>query len=203
MNLTKIIFLDHDGVICLANNWGKRFDKQRKWGRSLGTSMRDMPVEVRFDDFDKKAITVLNKILSETDAEIVVSSDWKKWANLEELGQFYEMQGIVKKPIALTPSLGECEVPIGFPWSREFDLDQTRTLEIQQWLRENPQVTHWVAIDDLDMRNFEIHGKERWERSWGLSNFVWTTKQNEGIKQTGIKDKILKFITPTDSTSTT
>ncbi len=190
----KVIFLDNDGVICLSNNWGKRFNKQRKWGRSLGTSMRDIPVEVRFDDFDKKAITVLNEILSETGAEIVVSSDWKKWANLEELGQFYEMQGVIKRPIDLTPSLGECEVPVTFPWSREFDLAQIRTLEIQQWLKNNSYITHWVAIDDLDMRNFEIHGKEMWERCWGLSNFVWTTRENEGIKQTGIKDKILKFL---------
>ena len=190
----KVIFLDHDGVICLSNNWGSRYDKQKKFGRSLGTSMRDLPIEVRFDDFDKKSIKILNDILTETGADIVVSSDWKKFATLEELGDFYEMQGVIRRPIDLTPSLGDCEVPDGFPWSRDFDLDQTRTLEIQQWLKNNPQVTHWVAIDDLDMRNFEMHGKERWERIWGLSNFVWTTQKNEGIKQTGIKDKILKFL---------
>lgn len=190
----KVIFLDHDGVICLSNNWGSRYNKQKKFGRSLGTSMRDLPIEVRFDDFDKKSIKVLNEILTETGADIVISSDWKKFATLEELGDFYEMQGIIRRPIDFTPALGECEVPDGFPWSREFDLDQTRTLEIKQWLNDNPHVTHWVAVDDLDMRDFEIHAKEKWERSWGLSNFVWTTQKNEGIKQTGIKDKILKFL---------
>lgn len=190
----KVIFLDHDGVICLSNNWGSRYNKQKKFGRSLGTSMRDLPIEVRFDDFDKKSIKVLNDILTETGADVVISSDWKKFATLEELGDFYEMQGIIRRPIDLTQSLGECEVPDGFPWSREFDLDQTRTIEIKQWLKDNPHVTHWVAIDDLDMRDFEIHAKEKWERSWGLSNFVWATQENEGIKQCGLKDKIIKFL---------
>jgi hypothetical protein len=29
---------------------------------------------------------------------------------------------------------------------------------------------------------------------WGLENFVWTPRDFEGIKQSGIKDKVLKFL---------
>jgi hypothetical protein len=29
---------------------------------------------------------------------------------------------------------------------------------------------------------------------WGLSNFVHTPKSSEGIKQTGIKEKIIKML---------
>ena len=29
--LNKIIFLDHDGVVCLSDQWGSRFKKARKW----------------------------------------------------------------------------------------------------------------------------------------------------------------------------
>jgi hypothetical protein len=29
---------------------------------------------------------------------------------------------------------------------------------------------------------------------WGLDNFVLTEKDNEGIKQTGVKEKILKYL---------
>ena len=82
----KVIFLDHDGVICLSNNWGGRMKKQKKYGRKLSQSIGSLPVNVRFDDFDRKAIEVLNSILEETDAEIVISSDWKKHATIEELG---------------------------------------------------------------------------------------------------------------------
>jgi hypothetical protein len=74
----KIIFLDHDGVLCLSNNWGSRMKKQAKWGgRKLSMSLKEIPLEYRFDNFDKKAVETLNDILDLTGAEIVVSSDWK------------------------------------------------------------------------------------------------------------------------------
>ena len=90
----KVIFLDHDGVICLSTEWGGRFKKQQKAGRKLSQSIESLPVESRFDNFNKKAINILNEILEETGAEIVVSSDWKRWATVEELGEYYEQQGI-------------------------------------------------------------------------------------------------------------
>lgn len=188
----KVIFLDHDGVICLSSEWGGRFKKQDKWGgRKLSMTPREMPLEYRFDNFNKKAIKVLNQIIEETGAEIVTSSDWKRWANLEEMGEYYESQGIIKKPIALTTNLGQCtwyndKVWI---WSPRWDLEMTRVIEITQFLHDHPEVTHWVAVDDLDM------GKngEDW-KNWGLDNFVLTPSSNEGIKQSGIKDKILKFL---------
>jgi len=109
----KVIFLDHDGVICLYDNWGTRRKKQAEWGGlKLSMSMLSIPLEYRFDDFDKKAVDVLNKILEKTDAEIVVSSDWKRWATVEEMGQYYESQGIIKKPISFTDSIVSLEQTI-------------------------------------------------------------------------------------------
>ena len=191
----KTIFLDHDGVICLSTEWGGRFKKQTEARRKLSQSIDSLPVEARFDNFNKKAIEILNEILEETGAEIVVSSDWKRWANVEELGEYYEQQGIVKKPIAFTKNLKECEVPQNFPWSRTYDLEQSRSLEIKQYLQDHPEITHWVAVDDLDMGIPQTH--ESWgeiEMDWGLTNFVLTPKGSEGIKQTGIKEKIIKFL---------
>ena len=191
----KTIFLDHDGVICLSTEWGGRFKKQKKAGRKLSQSIDSLPVEARFDNFNKKAIEILNEILKETGAEIVVSSDWKKWANVEELGEYYEQQGIDKKPIAFTKFLQDCDVPQNFPWSRTYDLEQSRSLEIKQYLQDHPEITHWVAVDDLNMGIPQTH--ESWgeiEMDWGLTNFVLTPKGSEGIKQTGIKEKIIKFL---------
>jgi HAD domain in Swiss Army Knife RNA repair proteins len=186
----KVMFLDHDGVICLSNNWGSRFKKQAKWGgKTSSMSMQDIPLQYRFDDFDTKSIKILNEILIETDAEIVVSSDWKRWATLEEMGEHYESKGIIKKPIALTPNLGQCTWYDNWAWSRDWDLEMTRVIEIKQYLHDHPEITHWVSIDDLDM------GKngESW-KDWGLDNFVLTPRSNQGIKQSGIKEKILKFL---------
>jgi hypothetical protein len=134
----KVLFLDHDGVICLSTQWGGRFKKKGF------DSNPETPLDIRMDNFDDKAVKVLNSIIEETGCEIVVSSDWKNWGNLEQM-----------KAI--------------------------RVIEIKKWLEDHPEVTHWVAVDDLDLSK--------------LDNFVMTTKPyNEGIKQSGVKEKILKFL---------
>lgn len=187
----KVIFLDNDGVICLSNNWGgrsKKWAKYRSANPETSKYHNDAPVEIRFDDFDKKAVKILNEILNETGAEIVVSSDWRYHATLEELGEYYLSQGISKKPIGVTKRLGECDQPENFIWSCQWDLEQSRSLEILQYLRDNPEVTEWVAVDDLNM------GKDEEWKIWGLNNFVLTPKSSEGIKQSGIKEKIIKYL---------
>ncbi len=191
----KVLFLDHDGVICLSSEFGGRFKKQREAKRKLSQSIESLPVFARFDDFNKKAIVILNEILEETNAEIVVSSDWKRWASVEEMGEYYESQGIKKKPIGFTKKVMDCEVPENFVWSPRFELEQERSLEILQYLKDNPQITHWVAVDDLNMGIPQTH--ETWgemEMDWGLTNFVHTPRVREGIKQSNIKDKILNFL---------
>jgi hypothetical protein len=185
----KVIFLDHDGVICLSDNWGSRQKKQKEWGgRKLSMGLNEIPLEYRFDNFDKKAIKVLNEILEETGAEIVVSSDWKRWATVEEMGEYYESQGIIKKPIAFTDSILYDDYE-NFPWHNKWELEQTRSLEISQYLGQNSVITHWVSIDDLDMSLKDVDDK-----TWGLKNFVLTPNDLEGIKQSGKKEKIIKFL---------
>lgn len=194
----KVIFLDNDGVICLAENWGSRRKKQIKEGRSLGGSDKNLPVHCRFDNFDRKAVKVLNWILEQSGAEIVVSSDWRFHATLEELGEYYTSQGIIKKPIAVTDMFKDI-----FPkeWSMlrfRADLELERYMEINHWLENHPEVTHWVAIDDLDM-SVEFLGDRFSSRDGsdakpGLTNFVHTPRDYEGIKQSGIKHKVLRYL---------
>ena len=190
----KVLFLDNDGVICLSNNWGgrtKKWAKYRSENPESSKEIKDAPVQFRFDDFDTKAVKVLNEIIEETGAEIVVSSDWKLHATLEELGEYYESQGISKKPIALTPNIQHCTVhDDNFIWSPRWDLEQTRTIEIKQYLHDHPEVTHWVSVDDLNMGKIG----EPWKDIWAINNFVLTPRSNEGIKQSGVKDKILNYL---------
>lgn len=191
----KVIFLDNDGVICLANNWGSRRKKQDEWGgRKLSMSANSIPVQYRFDNFDTDAIKILNEILEQTGAEIVISSDWRLFADLNELVEYYTSQGISKGPIGVTKKLGEFPDPENFPWSRDWDLEQTRSLEIKQYLIDHPEVTNWVAVDDLNMGKHAKFSGMNVERDWGLDNFVHTPLNREGIKQTGVKEKILKYL---------
>jgi hypothetical protein len=153
--MRKILFLDHDGVICLYDNWGSRLKSKNK-----------------FDDFDKGAIKVLNKIIEKTDCEIVVSSDWRYHGTLEELQQLYRDWGISKVPISVT---------LISPFQSTSILERARASDIKQWVDDNlTENDRWVAVDDLNM---DYYIKE---------NFVWTPRDTEGIKQKGIKNKIIK-----------
>jgi len=173
----KAIFLDNDGVMCLSDQWGTRDKKIKKWKMKNDCPSggeyknHDIPASVRMDSFDIKAVKVLNSILEETDAEIVVSSDWKLHCTLDELKQMFSDYGVIKQPIAVTPNhvLKSME-----------ELESTRVAEINDWLSQHPEVEKWVAIDDLDLSALEC--------------FVHTKKMNQGIKQSGIKEKILKHL---------
>jgi len=195
----KIVFLDNDGVICLADNWGGRFKKQKEWGgRKLSMTTREMPVEYRFDNFDKKAIKILNEILEQTGAEIVVSSDWRLHANLQELGEYYLNQGIIKAPIATTDMFKDLYPSEWSSFRFRAELELERSMEINHWVENHPEITHWVAIDDLDMSvkflGDRFASKDRSDKKPGLTNFVHTPRNREGIKQSGVKEEILKFL---------
>jgi len=190
----KVLFLDNDGVICLSNNWGGR---SKKWNKYIKlnpgqNSLALAPVEVRFDDFDKKAIKILNQILEETGVEIVVSSDWRLHATLEEIGEYYLSKGILKKPISFTKRYIGCDKPDEFVWRRDTAIEQQRCIEVRQYLTDHPEITHWVCIDDLQLGEKDSYG---FKREWGLTNFVHTPRESEGIKQSGIKEKVINFLT--------
>lgn len=190
----KVLFLDNDGVICLSNNWGGRYKKYKKYLKDFPkTTMSDSPVNVRFDNFDTKAVKVLNEILIQTDAEIVVSSDWRFHATLEELGEYYTSQGICKKPIDVTPNTKDIDPKWWITFGNYAMIEHERVIEIKSWLENHPEVSHWVAVDDLNLGIYEPHSGDLFNEN-GLTNFVHTRNNNEGIKQTGIKDKILKFL---------
>jgi hypothetical protein len=188
-----LLFLDNDGVLCLSNNWGGRTKKWNEY-RKLNPE-QDMlelaPVEVRFDDFDKKAVKVLNQVLEETGAEIVVSSDWRLHANLEELGEYYLSQGILRAPIGVTKRYFNCDNPDELEWNRRTAYELQRCIEVKQYLTDHPEVTHWVCVDDLQLGEKDTNGHIQ---KWGLSNFVHTPRMDEGIKQSGVKEKLIKYL---------
>lgn len=182
------VFLDNDGVVCLSSEWGGHKKKKLKYLKEFpGTDEKDMPAFVKMDNFNDKAVKVLNSILEQTDVEIVVSSDWKLYCTLDELKEMFTKYGVIKQPIDVTPS-----IPLKYDkqYYTEGELAEYRINEIEMWLKEHPEVTQWVAVDDLPLGLIDT-----FENSFGgLTNFVLTPKSSEGIKQSGIKDKILKFL---------
>ena len=132
----KVIFLDHFGVMCLANKHG-RTHNQDDFPR-----LDEMRIHGNFDNFDSDAIIILNSILKETGSEIVVSSDWKNWCSLERMCDFYLSQGIIKKPISFIESN-----------HINSSIKEQRSLDILDFLNNNRSITNWVAIDDMYLSN--------------------------------------------------
>lgn len=194
MNKEKIVlFLDNDGVICLSNNWGGRTKKWDKYIK-LNPNQNNIslaPVDIRFDNFDKKSVSILNQVLEETGAEIVVSSDWKLHATLEEIGEYYLSQGIIKRPIGFTKRYLDCCNVDEFVYEKRTIYEQQRCIEIKQYLTDHPEITNWVCVDDLQLGEQDSNGDNQ---NWGLSNFVHTPRMNEGIKQSGVKEKIINYL---------
>ena len=186
-NSMKVIFLDNDGVVCLSTEWGGRSKKKSKYLKEFPGTESSMPAWVKMDNFNDKAVKVLNSILEQTGADIVVSSDWKLYCTLDELKEMFTKYGVVKQPIDTTPN-----IPLKYDkqYYTEGELAEYRISEINMWLKEHPEVTQWVAVDDLPLGVIDT-----FDNSFGgLTNFVLTPKSSEGIKQSGIKEKILKFL---------
>jgi hypothetical protein len=192
--MKKILFLDFDGVMALSSEWGGRDKKIKKWKLANPEDpgyFNDpkIPAHIKMDNFNSKAVKVLNDILAATDAEIVISSDWKLYCTLDELKEMFTKYGVIKVPIDVTPNL-----PMKYDkqYYTEVELGEYRVIEIKNWMKEHPEVTQWVAIDDLPLG--EKFGAISGNSNGGLTNFVLTPKSSQGIKQSGIKEKILKFL---------
>jgi len=119
MKIEKAIFLDIDGVLALTFGFSLP-ESEWLWGTAY--------------PFDKPCVETLNKILELTDAEIVLTSQWRVDYTRDELEQIFAWNNVLKSPLAVTEHIG------GF----------TRCLEIESFMEEN-QVEKFVIIDDMHL----------------------------------------------------
>ena len=126
--------------------------------------------------FDEKCVKVFNEILSKTDPVIILSSDWKLRYNLEIMNEIFKWNAVNAVVTDITDNLW------GVKFKSVAQLQDCRADEILKYVHEN-QIENWLAIDDLDLSPWidEQH-------------FVRTPRANEGIKQSGIKNKILNIL---------
>lgn len=118
--------------------------------------------------FSKKCVHIINEVIALTGAEIVTSSDWRNDFSLEDMRTWYFMNGLCKGPIGYTPN------------SKNYtglNLESGRVEEILSYVKLH-RIKNWVAIDDLKMLDLQPH-------------FVYCPKHNEGVRQKGIKEKII------------
>jgi hypothetical protein len=149
------LYTDIDYVLSLAS---ERTKKQSKWGY--------------IHKFNNTAVKVLNSILEQTMADIIITSHWKNDFTLQQLQEiFVEWAGVCRPPIDVTPYVKGATTQ---------KLQEYRAKEILEHVLIN-KPDSWVAIDDLDLR------------PWIPNNyFVHLSRSREGIKQSGKKEQIIK-----------
>lgn len=160
MEDTIILFLDIDGVLATDRQF---FTKK-------------LHPKYNIYGYDQRCVKILNEIIDETGAQIVLSSDWKTHFTLAEMNEIFRDNSIKHTIIDFTPNL----------WGTEYfkyqNLEDCRANEILRYVQEH-DIKTYVAVDDLYLKN------------WIPINFVQCTQVREGIKQSGVKNKIIKILT--------
>lgn len=129
--MKKIIFLDIDGPLA----WGTWMG-----GRVNINSNLTIPYPWNQEDCD-----ALKSILKETNAKIVLSSDWRKHYSFKDMGDILDFYGIDRDYLLDYTSMSEPKVKMSS--SSEMD----RANQIIKWLKANKIKKNWVAIDDLKL----------------------------------------------------
>jgi hypothetical protein len=120
----RVLFTDFDGVM---NSVGSMIYNNRL--RLLGLS--DIPTHEAFDPI---ASSNLQYILEELpDVQVVVSSTWRKHKTLVALQKVFEVNRILPERMIGTTPVSE---------------EGYRGKEIEQYLKEHPEVKSFVIIDD-------------------------------------------------------
>lgn len=127
----KIIFLDVDGVLNSEKHYRKRGEPDYRW--------EDEP-PYPLSEFDSEAVALLNRIIKETDAKIVVSSTWRIGRSVDELKELFKNVGVEGEIIDKTKILRE---------RRGYER-VVRGTEIRRWIEEfeDESFENYIIIDD-------------------------------------------------------
>jgi len=120
------------------------------------------------NDFNVKCCEALNRIIRETNCEIVLSADRRLFMTFDELDRVFKDHEIIKSPIAKTGH---------FP-ATALNLEEKRGEEINEYVEKNKSViTKWCAVDDMNLKPF-------------VENFV-KTKFNIGLQEPKVIEEII------------
>lgn len=139
-------------------------------------SVKKYDQELNVYGFDKKCVKVFNEICAELNPIIILSSDWQHHYTIKQINDFFERQGITHKITDVTGTA------YGDKFTNLSQLEECRAYDIVQYAKKHG-IKKYLAIDDLDLNH------------WLDGYFVRTPRAFEGIKQSGVKNKILKFFT--------
>ena len=138
--MRNIIFLDVDGVLN-SESWNAAHGQEIEQGILI----------------DGEKVKLLSRLVQQTKAWIILHSGWRMWfdAGLRPLRREAEklMALLAEEDLCIagtTPDLTTEEIRR----TKKFSL--VKADEILAWLDANPDVSHWVVLDDLQLNHEQI-----------------------------------------------
>lgn len=156
MEYDKVIFLDIDGPLATSECY----------------RLTELRHNRQIYKWNPACVKILNEVIEETGAVIVLSSDWRRFFNEEELKDIFDWNEVIASPVAVTDQ-------DKYKMSSGNELD--RIHQIKRFL-ENNSIKNWVAVDDMDLKSDIV------------PNFV-QVEEETGLTGEGIKDKLKQFLT--------
>jgi hypothetical protein len=161
----KVIFIDVDGPL----SWGTWQDGKVKIMEGTSSEFT-IPYPWVQEDCD-----ALGEIIKQTDARLVVSSDWKKHYGILHLAMIFEHYGIGRWNVMDTTTHFNPKKKMSS--SLEWD----RACEIETWVKSF-KPTHWISIDDMQL-NFGY-------KSLGISQFHHVQVDGDFGRGGRLRDKV-------------
>jgi len=149
----KIIFLDIDGVL----NHQIWFEKQCESKKQIDTEE-----QYEASMIDPKSVELLNKIIADTNAKVVISSSWRKTHTAEEIQALLDSKGFKGEIIGLTPVLY-------FTGLKDYNYSVPRGNEIKAWLETNKG----ILGDKISKIKYVIFDDDSDMLLWQRANFFW------------------------------
>ena len=153
----KVIFIDVDGPL----SWGS-------WGDGKVKIMKGSAAEFEIPyAWDKADCEALAEIIKQTNARLVVSSDWRKHYTLNQLAMIFEHYGIGRWNLLDTTTHFNPKKKM----SSSGDWD--RACEIEVWIKAF-KPTNWISIDDMQLNfGYKSLGIAQWHHvqvdgDWGF-----------------------------------
>lgn len=140
----KLIFLDIDGVL----NHEEYYERNN----TLKKHIKPYPDS----DIDEKSMSNLNSIIEKTDANIVITSNWRIRRSIEELQDLFNYKGFKGKIIDKTPNL-------------RTNNSIFRGNEIHYWLSNNKDK---LSIELYKYRHYVILDDDSDMLYWQRNNFI-------------------------------
>jgi len=136
----KILFLDIDGVL----NSHTDFLEAEHYGH---------PFNHGYTVISSGKLFLLEHIISETGAKIIISSTWRASFSLENIYNMFKERGFTLPRTCIIGKTNQILVKFS---TRLFD----RSKEISDWLDSHPNVDEYAILDDIEPSYFEDRHKD-------------------------------------------